>query len=276
MGRNLCAGSREDILLIHLSDDIRRFEDAPSFALTDGFSHIHLEVVDSTNSLLIETATIENDRLWLTASRQTGGKGRSGRSWVSAEGNLYASTVLIDPAPSVDVASLSFAFGLAVSDAIVALAPESQPKMKWPNDILLNGQKLAGILLEGKTLKDGSFALVAGCGVNCQIHPDDEKALFPPTSLNAEGFDISATELFKAIVPAFALRLRQWDRGHGLANILEDWRKRAHGLGTQIRARTPAKESHGIFEDIDPQGRLVLRTQNGVELISAGDVFFSV
>jgi BirA family biotin operon repressor/biotin-[acetyl-CoA-carboxylase] ligase len=255
--------------------DLERARDAPRFSIAHGFTHVHLEEVGSTNTTLIQLAGQGEDRLWLSATRQISGKGRSGRSWQSTPGNLFASVLLEDPAPADKAAGLSFACALALHDAMSARSGGAELSIKWPNDILINKRKVAGLLLEATQLGGGRLALVAGFGANCAHHPDvDEQVLFPPTSLRSEGFDVTAEALFAALHPAFANRLDQWDRGHGLSAILSDWKARAHGIGTEIRARTGTEELHGIFENIDETGRLVLRLRHGVRHISAADVFF--
>ena len=111
--------------------------------------------------------------MWITAARQTAGRGRRGNAWVSEPGNLYASLLLTDAAPAAHLPELCFVVALAVRDALGSVAPEllSRLKLKWPNDLLLDGAKLAGILIEAESV-GGKTITAAGIGVNCVHHPD--------------------------------------------------------------------------------------------------------
>ena len=231
------------------------------------------DTVGSTNAEALAAARSgTRGPLWVVAQAQTGGRGRRGRAWTSAPGNLYASLLLTDPAPPEHVAQLSFVAALAVRDAIVACAPTLAPavRLKWPNDVLCNGKKLAGILLEG--VAGTPFAVVIGIGVNCRHHPDGNE--FPATDLAAEGAQVSPAELLSALSAAMADRVRQWERGDGLAGIRADWLGQAAGIGTVIRVRLEQRELIGRFEALDRDGRLLLKTEDGaIETIAAGDVF---
>jgi BirA family biotin operon repressor/biotin-[acetyl-CoA-carboxylase] ligase len=210
--------------------------------------------------------------LWITARRQTAGRGRRGRNWVSEPGNLYASLLLTDP-PAARAAELSFVAALALHDAIADVAPGLGPwlALKWPNDLLLNGAKLAGILIEGEQTTDGLAAAI-GFGVNCATHPAD--MAFAATSLIAAGALVSPEHLFQSLSATMLRRLLQWSRGDGFASTRRDWLARAAGCGEQIRVRLPERELIGRFEALDESGRLMLRLPDGTaQAITAGEVF---
>ena len=179
--------------------------------------------------------------------------------------------MLTDPAPAAAAPQLGFVAALALHDAAVAAAPAlaSRLALKWPNDLLCTGRKIAGILIEG----EGAPVVVAvGIGVNCRHHPDATE--FPSTDFTAEGAYVGAAALFDHLAAATQARLMLWNRGAGFAGIRAAWLSRALGLGQPIRVRLAERETTGCFETIDDAGRLVLRTARGeVETVAAGDVF---
>jgi BirA family biotin operon repressor/biotin-[acetyl-CoA-carboxylase] ligase len=239
-------------------------------AAAAGARLVTYETIGSTNAEGLRLARQgERGPLWIVARRQTAGRGRRGRLWVSELGNLYASLMLIDPSPPERAAELSFVTALALFEAVSGRIPglSSRLMVKWPNDLLIDGNKFAGILIEG----EGS-AVVIGVGVNCVHHPAD--TAYPATDLASAGIRLSAQALFERLSAAMILRLAQWNRGAGFRSIRADWLARAAGLGKQVRVALPEGVRHGQFETIDEAGRLVLRLADGtVETITAGDVF---
>jgi BirA family biotin operon repressor/biotin-[acetyl-CoA-carboxylase] ligase len=237
---------------------------------SDAIRHISLDVTDSTNTRAVALAREgEAGPLWITAKDQTAGRGRRGNRWASGAGNLFASLLLTDPSAGPRVAELSFVTALAVHDAILAcaLALAPAPTLKWPNDVLVGGAKIAGILIEG----EGSRVII-GVGINCAHHPHDTP--YPATDLAAQGACVTPEAAFVALRRAMAARLSQWDRGAGFEAIRADWLACASGVGSPIRVRLPGREIDGVFESLDEKGRLVLRRADGVcETIMAGDVF---
>jgi BirA family biotin operon repressor/biotin-[acetyl-CoA-carboxylase] ligase len=233
---------------------------------------IRLDTIDSTNAEALRRARAgERGPLWIVAERQTAGRGRRGRSWVSPPGNLHATLLVSDPAPAALAPQLSFVAGLALHDAAAAAAPALAPRLalKWPNDLLCGGRKIAGILLEGE---GDPVAAAIGFGVNCREHPPD--AEYPATDFAAEGATIPPVALFDLLADAMAKRLRQWNRGVRFAAIRLDWLERAAGRGNSVRAQLTERQIIGIFETIDESGRLVLRhSDNRLEAIDAGEVF---
>ena len=230
------------------------------------------ELLTSTNTEALAVARSgERGPLWVTAERQSAGRGRRGRTWVSERGNLFASLLLTDPAPAEHWPELAFVAALAVHDAVAELAETIKPGLaiKWPNDLLLGGRKFVGILIEGEGTEAGAVAI--GIGVNCKSHPKDTD--FPATDLGAAGAKVSAAKLFRALSAKMLGRIAQWNRGEHFSTIRTDWLARAAGLGDVIRVRLADREISGRFETLDDAGRLVLiLAEGGREAIAAGDV----
>jgi BirA family biotin operon repressor/biotin-[acetyl-CoA-carboxylase] ligase len=229
----------------------------------------------STNDDALQAARDgDPGRLWIVAERQTAGRGRHGRPWTSPEGNVYASLLLVDPCAMCDAPQLGFVTGLAAHDAAAALLGEGRGlALKWPNDLLLDGAKLAGILLEAQAVGSGRVLAVAiGCGVNVATSP--EGTPYPATHLMAHSPAADRGSLFEALSAAMAARLAQWDHGQGFAAIRRDWLDRAAGLGREVRLRLPGAERAGRFTGLDEHGRIQLETSSGIEILDAGDLFF--
>ena len=208
----------------------------------------------------------------VTARVQTAGRGRQGRAWVSQSGNLHASVLLRPDAPMARAAQLGFAAGLAVADAISAFTPKASVTLKWPNDVLLDGRKAAGILLESEGDAAGRVAFVIiGIGVNLAAYPADTE--FPATSLKAAVGTAPKPEAFlAALAPALALWYERW-RADGFAVLRRAWLERAAGLGQALRARLPGETVEGRFAGLDDDGMLLLDAPGGRRRIAAGDVF---
>lgn len=221
----------------------------------------------STNAdLLALAAAGAEEGIWLRAERQTAGRGRQGREWSSPIGNLYASTLVRvrpgDPSP----ASLALVCAVALADTIAALGcPAVQ--IKWPNDLLLDGAKLSGILLERS-----ADAIVAGFGVNLTTHPSIEGR--QTASLAGRLWVHSAAELFEHLVAEFSRWLDIW-RTDGLAPVVARWQEQAHPIGTPLLARlSDGSSTPGTYDGLDAHGALRLRLADGnVRVIHAADVF---
>jgi len=244
-------------------------------AAGSGVTLIAHDSVGSTNAEALARARAgERGPLWITAGRQTAGRGRRGRSFVSEPGNLFASLLLTDPSPADRAAELSFVAALALHDAICQIAPmlAGRLELKWPNDLLCDGAKLAGILVEGESGSGRPLAIVIGIGVNCAHHPDGLS--YRATSLAACGVTVTPQRLFAALSRSMVLRLAEWDRATGFAATRRAWLALATGLGQRVLVRLPEAELTGRFETLDAAGRLVLRRDDGgVELVTAGDMF---
>jgi len=267
-------------------------------AVEAGVGLVALATVGSTNEEATSRARKgQRGPLWITAEAQTKGRGRLGRSWNSPPGNLYASLLLSDPSPTEHAPELAFVTALALRDAIVAEAPALAPLLgfKWPNDLLLAGEKCAGILIEGEVWPGKSVSVVIGIGANCAHHPpvaSDDAAdaaktarprsapfggyavLFPATDLHAHGAAVTPEQLFARLSATMLARIAQWNSGSGFTAILGNWLTSAHGLGEEIRVRQGGSDKTGRFVGLDQMGRLMLEHPGGgVEKISAGDVF---
>jgi BirA family biotin operon repressor/biotin-[acetyl-CoA-carboxylase] ligase len=241
-----------------------------------GVAVVFFKTIASTNAEALARANAgENGPLWFVAERQSAGRGRRGREWFSEPGNLHASLLLIDPAPAAATAGICFVAALALHDAVLDAAQDLSParlKLKWPNDLLLDAAKLAGILVEGITLAHGRAAVAVGFGVNCRAHP--EAADFPAIDLAAAGLAVPPGALLKALGERCVTRLREWDRGLGFSAVRSAWLARAAGIGGAILVRLADRSIGGIFEAVDATGGLVLKRSDGKrETINAGDVF---
>ncbi|HEX3431749.1 MAG TPA: biotin--[acetyl-CoA-carboxylase] ligase [Rhizomicrobium sp.] len=235
----------------------------------------HLEEIDSTNeeARRLAVAGVEGP-LWILADRQIRGRGRRGREWHSLAGNLSA-TLLLHPASRVsESAQLSFVAALAACDLVAHHAPAAAVKLKWPNDVLADGRKIAGILLEASG-NDAAAPdwLAIGFGVNLVWHPTD--AEFPATSLLAQrAHPPAAPDALARLAAGWAGWYDLWE-SLGFAPIRNAWLARAAGIGERIRARLPGEEATGVFEGIDESGALLLReSTNRLRTIAAADVFF--
>ncbi len=238
-------------------------------ALEAGIRLVVLDTIGSTNSEALRLARGgERGPIWIVARRQTEGRGRRGRTWISEPGNLYASLLLTDAAPPDRAPGLSFVAALAVRDAIGDLAPAGtgRPLLKWPNDVLIGERKVAGILIEGE-----GRVLAVGIGVNCRHHPPSTAQ--PATALAAAGIAASPEDLLACLSAAMRRRLVQWNGGEGFATIREQWLACAAGLGQPVCVSTPDGMQEGVFENVDPNGMMVLRLPDGRrETVAAGDV----
>ncbi len=241
----------------------------------DAFRHEALGETTSTNTECLARARLgDPGHLWITADRQTAGRGRRGRAWTSETGNLYASLLLIDAAPPELLGSLPLAVSLAVYGALRCVLPlTAEPlEIKWPNDVLIGRKKSCGILLESEGLADGRRAVVLGIGINIRHRPDD--APYGVTSLQEQGCHISADELFSYLFREMAEVLEAWDEGRAVKLVTARWRDAACGIGQPIRVNLPDRSIDGRFAGIDDQGLLILDTGDRVMSIAAGDVFY--
>lgn len=210
---------------------------------------------------------------WVMARTQTAGRGRRARSWSSPVGNLYATHLLHPTEPPAIIALRSFAAALALHGAIRATTG-AVAALKWPNDVLLDGGKVAGILLEATT-RSGKTCLAIGFGVNLISAPEVmEQGATPPISLQAAtGKTISPDDFLTALATAYAVQEQQFVT-NGFAPLRAAWLDHAARIGQAIRARTGQATYEGIFDTIDDAGNLILITDAGPMGVSAADVFF--
>ncbi len=230
--------------------------------------------VDSTNAVAMALGQEgDSGMLWVTGERQLAGRGRRGRTWVSEAGNLYASLLLVAPEPPQRVGLLPLVAALALHDALQPLVRDvADAKLKWPNDVLLDGAKCSGILLEGATRPDGKPLIVIGCGVNCAHHP--EGGLYETTSLATLGVSVTPDTLFTKLAQAMATRLAEWGAAGGAERVAQAFLKRAAGLNQPLIVRYSDAEERGTFAGLDREGYLLLQREDGIRRIMAGDVFF--
>ena len=244
----------------------------PGPRLPEGWRLAAHDTLGSTNDealRLLRAGAPAPTLVWARA--QESGRGRDGRVWSSPPGNIYASLLLRPPGTPLVAAQLGFVAALAIGEALAARVPEVT--LKWPNDVLQAGRKIAGILLETEGVgAEGIAGLVVGFGVNVARHPAE--ARLPATSLHAAG-DAGARveEVLSAIARDFARWHATWS-SDGFAPVRAAWLARAHGLGGAIEVRLPRETIAGRFRDVDARGVLILETASGARAITAGDVFF--
>ncbi len=221
----------------------------------------------STNADMIAlAATGLHEGVWLRAERQTSGRGRQGRAWASSSGNFSASTLVRLRPSDPPAATLALVAAVALDEAVAAYLP-GRAQLKWPNDLLIDGAKLSGILLER-----AEGAVVIGIGVNLAHHPDDTER--PATSLAAQGVSVAPEDFADTLAEAFARWVERW-RGEGVDVVRRKWVERAHAAGAPLTARLPDGSAiDGLFEGLDAEGALILRLADGTRrVIHAGDVF---
>lgn len=239
-----------------------------------GYHVTALAETDSTNRVALEMARDDApDGSVVMAARQTGGRGRLGRQWVSPPGNLYCSFLLRPDAPIAAWPQLSFAAALAVADTVAALLPAETPvRCKWPNDLLVDERKIAGILLETSGAQAaGPGALVIGIGINLAHHPRELADI--ATSVSAAG---GAEMTPETALADLAVNLEYWRliwQREGFAPLRQAWTARAAWRGKAIQVRLPDRALDGIFRGLDDQGALILDTRAGEQRLHAGEIF---
>ena len=237
-----------------------------------------LDSVGSTNAHGLALAKSLSAPAWFLAHEQSAGRGRRARAWASPRGNFHATLIMHPTEPAGVVALRSFAAALALRDALVALTGLPQHfTLKWPNDLLLNGGKVAGILLESVATGGGIAHLAIGIGVNLIAAPDPglmETGALPAVTLQGEtGLRVTPEALLDHLAPAYA----HWEAvfgAQGFAPLRQEWLAHAAKLGQTIRARTGCQTRVGRFETVDATGALILGTPEGQIAIPAAEVFF--
>ena len=253
-------------------------------AASAGYQLAAFESIGSTNAEALSRARDgERGPIWFVTSQQTAGRGRRHRPWIAPRGNLASSVLeVIEVSPAV-AATLGFAAGLALEVALQKVSVEASLRsagsdhmkfsLKWPNDVLAGGQKLAGILLEAEAVANDRLAVVVGIGTNVIAAPEGTPT--PATSLAALGVNIGAEELFATLSDAWAEFRGLWDDGRGFGEIRRLWLERAAGLGQKVTVQNGGSTVEGTFDTLDEAGCMVIRTSNGGRVaISAGDVYF--
>ncbi len=215
---------------------------------------------------------------WIIADQQTAGRGRRGRRWVSPTGNLMATLYLphnvVSKMDTHEAGQLGFVAGLALEHTVRHFIGDAAAvTLKWPNDVLIDGAKASGILLESAMQNNKLGWLAIGLGLNLTTHPDDTP--YPATNILAvKGAAPSHLEALEVLAAAFDTLYRHWQI-NGFATVLNAWRMVAHGLGQPMTARLEQTEITGTFLDIDEKGALLLQDETGAHhKIDAGDVYF--
>jgi BirA family biotin operon repressor/biotin-[acetyl-CoA-carboxylase] ligase len=247
---------------------------APEQDLPPGYRLVRHRVIGSTNDEAKRLARAgAADRTVVWALEQTAGRGRRARVWHSPPGNLYASLLLQPRAAAAQAVQLGFVAALAVGEALAGLVPGlAGLRYKWPNDVLLGGRKICGILLEAESGEGTGLAfLVVGIGINLRASPP--AVAFPATSLAEQGFPaIAPHTALAALLTEFERWRRRWE-ADGFAPIRAAWRERA-ALGEPIRVRLDRLTLCGRLVDIDDEGALLLEEAGGCRRrIAAGEVF---
>ena len=244
--------------------------------LPAGYRLIFHDSIGSTNDeakRLARDGAAEGTLVW--ALEQTAGRGRRGRPWLSPRGNLYTSLIMRPDSPADRAAQLGFVAALGIGDGLAALLPlRGNLSYKWPNDVLVSGRKIAGILLESETTMLGRLAfLVVGVGINLVTSPQNTE--FPATSIKQQNLgDVAPAVMLEAFIQHFQIWERRW-RECGFAPVRAAWRLAATGRGEPIRIRLGAATLCGRFRDIDEEGALMLDAEGQCRHIAAGEVFLA-
>ncbi len=234
----------------------------------------------STNAEAMAAARAGETRpTWFVTTEQTAGRGRRQRPWIAPWGNLASTVLEFVDAPPSDAATLGFVASLALADALESLpqvnrsGPPVVFRVKWPNDVMANGMKIAGILLEAEKVAAGRLAVAAGIGTNVVAAPAATPN--PATCLAAVGYSATAETVFAPLSDAWAALFGVWRDGRGFGEIRQRWLARAIGLGKPVSVRNGSATLEGIFDTIDEQGCMIIRTSEGRLMpITAGDVHF--
>jgi len=244
--------------------------------MPEGYFLRAFDVLDSSNTECHRRVEAgENGPLWVVTDQQSAGRGRRGRQWVSKKGNLFASLLYPISCDVMTASGLSFVAALAIQEMLAdVLQSKERVKCKWPNDILVDGKKISGILLESAALGGGAPGFVIiGIGINIEYHPDE--TLYSATNIREalHGGLCSREYIFANLASSMAHWIDKWHT-QGFEHIINVWKERAMGLGEEIIVRLPNEEISGKFIDLDATGALILDADGERRHISAGDVFF--
>lgn len=243
--------------------------------LPPGWTVVAFDTIGSTNDEALRRAEAgAPEGTVITASRQEGGRGRRGRAWSSPPGNAYSSTIVRPNGPPDRAAQLGFVAALAVCDAVTTgLPPSRAVRLKWPNDVLVDGCKISGILLESAVSADGRVEhVVIGTGINVAAAPPTTAASYPTASLHDLGDGRDAPAVLRAYLQALAARLQQWRQG--FTGTRADWLSRAAWLGERVAVSLGHERVEGRFAGLDVDGALLLQPDGGdVRRIVSGEVF---
>ncbi len=231
--------------------------------------------IDSTNAEARRRAEEgQPGPVWITAERQTAGRGRRGRAWSTEPGNLAATLLMTTDVTPAQAAQLSFVAALSACDLADTCLGQGAARLKWPNDVLIFGRKAVGILVESGARPDGRLWLAVGIGVNLAHAPTETERPATCFAEHMQGPAPSPTDAMAVLADRFESWRKLWAT-QGFAPIAAGWSSRAHGLGERCEARLASRTLVGVAEGMDPDGALRLRLDDGaLERITAGDVFF--
>lgn len=233
----------------------------------DDWRLLNFKELPSTNDMALEYAHNNKENLVIKAEKQTHGRGRRGRSWTGCEGNLFFSLLLEFDIKKLG--SLVIIASYSLLQSIKQLKPETDVCLKWPNDVLINGAKVSGILMEKA---EGNY-IVIGIGINVAQSPKDGKILYPTVSLKEAGINISCDDFLKLYLKNFTDNVNLYNAGKS-SQFCELWKANAKGLGEKIIVKQNNKILKGIFKGIDENAGLLLESNGEVHKILAGDVFY--
>lgn len=246
--------------------------------LPAGYRLLAYDSVGSTMEearLLAEAGAPDGTLVW--AREQTAGRGRQGRGFLSPRGNLFVTFLLRPRGPLLASAQLGFVLGVALVEAVAATTPlAGRARLKWPNDLLLDGAKSAGLLLESRLLGAELDWLLIGLGVNLVAAPAAGETPYRATSLAAAGgVALRPEQLLEPLAARFAAWRRVLET-QGFAPLRRAWLSHAAGLGQPVTARLPRGTEEGLFLDLDEDGALLLQGADGrTRSITVADVFFA-
>lgn len=244
----------------------------------EGYGRIVLPEVSSTLDQAVALAADQPAPFWLLAHNQTAARGRRGRAWSMHKGNFAATLILRPQNDPAQAALRSFVMSLALYRAFVEVTGREKAfTLKWPNDVLLNGGKVAGILLESGGQAGRVDLLAVGVGINLVAAPnvtEVEEGAVRPVSVQAETSVRVAPEAFLDVLAHHYALLERQFQDYGFEPIRSGWMAYAAKVGEVITARTSRDETTGTFEDVDADGHLVLRGARGITTIAAADVYF--
>lgn len=246
--------------------------------LPAGYRLVQLDTVDSTNAEAKRRADMgEPGPLWIWSARQSKGRGRAGRQWTSQVGNLFASLLIRLNCPLQTASQLALVAGIITYETIsklIAYEGRSKLLLKWPNDVLLDEEKIAGMLLENLgSPTDRRSVVVIGTGINLASHP--ENLPLPAVSLDAYGLSVSPAKALEVLAATTHEWLTRWDEGASFPTIRRAWLDRAGPKGRELVVRIGGTQIEGTYAGLDLDGALRLKTAAGEQTVTAGDVFFA-
>jgi len=243
-----------------------------------GYRLVRLDTVDSTNSEARRRADMgEPGPLWICSARQSKGRGRAGREWTSQVGNLFASLLIRLNCPLQTASQLALVAGIAAYETVaklIAYEGRSGLLLKWPNDVLLSEEKVAGMLLENVAgAKNNSSVVVIGTGINLAHHPEN----LPQPAISLAAYDLTVTpaEALQVLAATTHEWLQRWAEGATFPTIRRAWLDRAGPTGRPLVVKLNGVETEGTYAGLDSEGALRLKTADGEQRINAGDVFFA-